>query len=902
MARHGGGYDNYLTPATTHIIASQLADTKAAALLKSGRPAVRPEWCVACVGAGRRVPVGPYLVLGGGEDGRQRRLFGGGGEEGAGLVHGGRGASAVAPAPACHPLPPPPPPATSPSHAAARAAAASARAATPHLGRPLSASTAPGARVSEFYASSRLHFIGSWRARCEALIASLNPPPPPPPPPTGTPRSFIHIDVDAFFAAVAAAKTPSLRGVPLAVCHGDAGRASASASTSEVACASYEARAAGVRAGMFLGRARALCPSLVTVPFDFDAYAGASDALYRALFGAAGGRVVPLSVDEAVVDATGAPDPPSLAADLRAAVLTATGCTASAGVGPNPLLARLAAKAAKPDGLRCVTVADADALLLPLPLADLPGVGWSSRARLEAADLLSVPDARQAGRDTLVRVLGAGAGGALWETVHGRDARPLKSLAAPRRTIGAEVNWGIRLATQTEAVQLIDRIASDVSTRLASARVRARALTLKLKLRRPGAPEPAKYMGHGICDSVSRSVALATATADAGALATAATALLSALAPRAVDLRGAGLVVSKLEPVDGATGASARREGGDVGALLARAAARSPVAAAAGAPVTASPAAGTRPTPPPPARCDDWMSASPSDSSDDEWRARRSGSGGGRAAAPPALPLGVASLSQVDATVFDALPRSVQAELLANLPRSRQQQGAGVRASPAARPALHRPHPPTPPPHLPPASQLDADVLDALPLALKRELEREYGCALGRGADGRAARLPPPPPPRPRRHRPPSQPVLRQARRAHPAWLSPSPGKRTRVGEAAPPPNTPVPAATTTLPDPDFGGEAAAAAVADAAACLTAGGDDNDVTARAHASFSIAADWACAALPHDAEGALRVARALHRAGGGHQGVAEAAAVALTRVQGAAVVALGGLLLLGTVFD
>ena len=662
---------------------------------------------------------------------------------------------------------------------------------------------------------------------------------------------------------------------------------------------------------MFLGRARALCPSLVTVPFDFEAYAAASDALYRALFGAAGGRVVPLSVDEAVVDTTGAPDPSSLAADLRAAVFTATGCTASAGVGPNPLLARLAAKAAKPDGLRCVTSADADSLLLPLPLADLPGVGWSARTRLETAGLLSVPEARRAGRDALVRVLGPGAGGALWDTVHGRDARPLKSLAAPRRTIGAEVNWGIRLATQAEAVQLIDRIAADVSTRLATARVRARALTLKLKLCRPGAPEPTKYMGHGICDSVSRSVALAPATGGARALATAAAALLASLAPRAVDIRGAGLVGSRLEPVDEATGASARREGGDVGALLARAAARSPAAAAAGTPPpSGSPAAThTRPTPPP-ARCDDWMSASTSDSSDDDraWRARRSGSGGAAAAAPPAQPLGVASLSQVDATVFDALPRSVQAELLASLPRSRQ-QGAAVRASPAARPSLHRPHPPTPPPHLPPASQLDADVLDALPLALKRELEREYGCALGRGAaTGAAARPPPPPPPRPRRHRPP-QPVLRQARRAPPAWLSPSPGKRARVEAAAggaAPPITPAPPVTTTLPDPDFGGEAAAAAVIDAAACLAAdvaaGGGDDDVALRAHASFSLAADWACAALPHDAEGALRVARALHRATTGAPGVAEAAAVALARVQGAAVMALGGRLLLGTVFD
>jgi nucleotidyltransferase/DNA polymerase involved in DNA repair len=895
MARHGGGFDNYLARSrVTHIIASQLADTKAAATLRArpdAPPVLRPEWVVDSVSAGRRLPTAPYQLLAG-ADGRQRTLVGGvSGAPAPALARApaARGGSAPGPAAAAGAVwgdtgeltrspPPRPPPQPSPL-AAARAAAAAARAACPPPTPPMTdAGAAPGARVAEFFASSRLAFIGSWRARAEALLATLAPPgPPPPPPPPGAPRGIIHIDMDCFFASVAAAATPALRGHPVAVCHGDR----AAASSSEVACASYEARAAGVRAGMFLGAAKAACPGLVCVPFDFPAYDAASTALYRVLF-ARCPRVMPLSVDEAVLDVTGVADPAALAAELRAAVFAATRCTASAGVGPNMLLARLATKAAKPDGLRVVSAADADALLLALPASALPGVGWSARARLQAAGIATVADVRASGKGGLVRALGAGAGAAVFAAALGRDDRPVLPLGR-RRTIGAEVNWGVRFTKGDQVESFVASLASDLATRLAAAGERAAALTLKLKLKRPGAPEPRKYMGHGICDGASRSARLDAATADAGALAGAAQRLLRALAPAAADVRGAGLVASKL-----ADRGSASKGGGgqaSVAALLRAAAAASPAAAprAKSAVAAASPAAATSPghrsTS---ATIEGWLSASPSDSD---------GSGDGspsrarhRRRRPPDLDA-VTALSQVNADVFDALPREVQADLMRALPPPVAAGGGGAR--PTARRAPPPPPRRAPPgrPSLPPASQLDPDVVDALPLAVRRELEAAYGCALGRG--GRAPRPPPP--------------AGKQRQGALPPWfLSPSPGRKRgrddeRRGAAAEPPAAPLPPPARGAGDPDFGGASVAAAVAELAAC-----------ADPRAAFSVAAAWATTALattPPDAEGALRVARALARVGaGGGREAAAAAAAALDEVQAAALASLGGRLRLSTLFE
>ena len=289
--------------------------------------------------------------------------------------------------------------------------------------------------LATFMKSSRLHFIGAWKERYQELLDSLpepEPPLPPPPPPVGRERVIFHLDMDCFFASVAAAGHPELAGVPLAVCHSAGGTA---ASASEISTCNYEARAFGVRKGMWLRDAHALCPALVTRPYEFERYAAAAESMYRALFSLTP-WVLGLSCDEAVLDVTDAiyspnpetapawllaasvggelspslssssPPPPSssssslslsssgavsrLAQGLRRAVFSATGCACSVGSGPTRILARVALGLAKPN--RCSTGhvhlargAATQRALDALPIRDLPQVGSKTAAKITAA-------------------------------------------------------------------------------------------------------------------------------------------------------------------------------------------------------------------------------------------------------------------------------------------------------------------------------------------------------------------------------------------------------------------------------------------------------------------------------------------------------------------------------------
>lgn len=182
-----------------------------------------------------------------------------------------------------------------------------------------------------------------------------------------TERAIIHLDMDCFFAAVAAVGRPEFHGKPLAVCHSNSAQGSG-----EVSSANYEARAFGVGAGMFIAEAKKRCPGLVVVPYEFDKYQHISEQVYRILMRYTG-CVQPLSCDEAYLDVTGLGDPEDIARRIRSDIVTTTGCTASAGIGPNVLLARLATKKGKPNGQCRVRMHQALEFLGDLPVEELPG-------------------------------------------------------------------------------------------------------------------------------------------------------------------------------------------------------------------------------------------------------------------------------------------------------------------------------------------------------------------------------------------------------------------------------------------------------------------------------------------------------------------------------------------------
>ena len=192
--------------------------------------------------------------------------------------------------------------------------------------------------MQSFFKASRLHFIGTWKARYQEILDSVPPPPPLPPPLAHGGRIVAHVDMDCFFCSVGVKGRPELQGQPVAVCWGDA--TSENAQHAEISSANYAARKFGVRAGMFIGKAKELCPQLITIPYEFDKYTSTAETMYRCLF-AITPHVQGVSVDEAFADITSLVAGENVqnlkevviavANRIRKEILEATGCPASVG-------------------------------------------------------------------------------------------------------------------------------------------------------------------------------------------------------------------------------------------------------------------------------------------------------------------------------------------------------------------------------------------------------------------------------------------------------------------------------------------------------------------------------------------------------------------------------------------
>jgi DNA repair protein REV1 len=213
----------------------------------------------------------------------------------------------------------------------------------------------------------------------------------------------------------------------------------------------YEARKYGIEKGMYLGRAKELCPNLIVLPYDFAGYEEVSEQVGTILQRVAAdydGQVEQVSCDESYVEmffpkGEGRNDPyrraGEVAKSLREEILRTTRCTATVGVGRNKFLAKLATDRVKPNG--CFVVRTHTELLRDLRLKDLHGIGYRMDRKLEAEGLVSVQDVWDLGRSAeseLFRILGPGLGKKVLDFCNGEDDRPVKE--AERKTIGAEVS------------------------------------------------------------------------------------------------------------------------------------------------------------------------------------------------------------------------------------------------------------------------------------------------------------------------------------------------------------------------------------------------------------------------------------------------------------------------------
>ncbi|KAI9639788.1 uncharacterized protein MKK02DRAFT_18867 [Dioszegia hungarica] len=466
-----------------------------------------------------------------------------------------------------------------------------------------------GGFIDGYYQNSRLHHLSTWKTELRVLVAtaqrqseenSLAAPAPTTlshlslstsvlptraAPVVGTGQKYIfHVDFDCFFVSCGLATRPHLCGKPSVVCHSTGGRMEGS--TSEIASASYEARAKGVKNGMSLGRARTLVgEDLLTIPYEFETYKKYSLAFYTVLMGYAD-ELQAVSVDEALIDATSAvaareaapeeadedgaekriPKRPrdaavEIAQKIRDDIRKETGCEVSIGISHNVFLSKLATRRAKPAGVYHLTTAEIPTFLAPLDVEDFPSVGYSIKSKIEekfgttiAGELMEHPKGAFRG------VLGPKTGEMVWGYLRGMDDRKLEP-HKERKSISAEMNYGIRFRNDEQAEICVRDLAAEVAKRMKQVNAKGRLLTLKIMKRHPEAPiEPPKFLGHGWCETFNKSSSVGTkgggSTDDPEILGVEAVKLLRTLGLDPVELRGVGIQMTKLD------GEKAEREAG----------------------------------------------------------------------------------------------------------------------------------------------------------------------------------------------------------------------------------------------------------------------------------------------------------------------------------------------------
>ena len=282
---------------------------------------------------------------------------------------------------------------------------------------------------------------------------------------------ILHADLDSFFASVEQRDDPRLLGRPVIVGAG------------VVLAASYEAKAFGVRTAMGGAQAKRLCPTAVVVPPRMEAYSAASKAVFE-LFEDTTPLVEGMSIDEAFLDVRGleclAGSPVEIAERLRTRVRDEVGLPITVGVARTKFLAKVASAVAKPDGLLVVPPDRELALLYPLPVERLWGVGKVTALKLHDRGLRTVGQVAALDEDALVGMLGRASGRHLHALARNRDPGPVRT-GRRRRSIGSQRALGRRAVSKAEIDSSVIAIVDRVTRRLRKGRRLCRTVVLRLR-------------------------------------------------------------------------------------------------------------------------------------------------------------------------------------------------------------------------------------------------------------------------------------------------------------------------------------------------------------------------------------------------------------------------------------
>ncbi|KAL3816204.1 hypothetical protein ACHAXA_007322 [Cyclostephanos tholiformis] len=561
LHKHGGDLEKYETQRVTHIIAEQLSDAKANIYKnqKKPTPVCRPEWITRSVECGKLLPFAEFLL----ENVRDRFVIGTKSVKSffrpnALLAHEKLEENASSPE-ECSNMRPSDKPKSQHRWQDKHPSEASY-----HIdGQVRTVGNDPNF-LESYFSNSRLSYIGSFKQRLhptkQTACRSQ--------PIAGATKLVLLVDMDCFFASVALRNYPQYRDKPVAVGHSHVGRTipdksvtktHSKNSSSELSTCNYIARKHGVRKGMFLGDAIKLCPELVVLPYDFDGFEDVSGVVVDLLHGYAdqyNGYVEQVSCDECYLEININSNDidigndvfafaNSIAENIRADIFRNTACTASIGVGPNKLLAKLAADTVKPNA--CCVVSDWREFLHSRSLRDIPGIGRKFEAKLRSLGLCTINDIWDLEHDAanvVGEIIGKGNADKIVKFCYGQDDRPVTP--AVRKSIGAECNYGVRFNGPYGVDYMMQGLAKEVQNRMVRAAVRGSKLVLKVMKSKDPTKVPGKFLGHGQCDCLSRSAEVSL-TRDKDVIFLAAIKLYEKLGINDSSIRGIGIMMCSLK-------------------------------------------------------------------------------------------------------------------------------------------------------------------------------------------------------------------------------------------------------------------------------------------------------------------------------------------------------------------
>ncbi|KYN29814.1 DNA repair protein REV1 [Trachymyrmex cornetzi] len=574
MMMHGGIYHHYMHPKiTTHIIASNLPYSKIVLYRKSQNPIpiCKPQWIIDSIAAGKILNFQNYLLYSNSTNLQPQLVYKLNNKDNASLIMHNKqniekpeaSANTVCKETDINNKN------ISKHDVCKDALKQDSNNSCQSSNTKISAqSTRDAEFLSTFYSNSRLHYISTMgtmfkdyvnelRDKSDGIFSGLEHKV------TGKVNHkqkpiIMHIDMDCFFVSVGIRNKPELQSVPIAVTHAKGNKFSANydgkeefGSMSEVASCSYAARKAGVKNGMFLGEALKLCPNLKTIQYDFEGYKEVSYTLYDTVASYTL-DIEAVSCDEMYVDCTkileaSGLSPLEFATIIRNEIKQKTDCPVSTGFGNNKLQARLATRKAKPDNQFYLNDKNTETYIQTFNIRDLSGVGGTTTYKLHKMNVHICEDLQKISLRVLQKEFGKKLGEQLYKMCRGLDDTKL-NLEYVRKSVSAEVNYGIRFQNNGDAIDFLSELSVEVCNRLTAARAKGRCITLKLMIRAEEAPkETAKFMGHGLCNYITKSKNLIAAVDDISIIKKEVISIWNQLDLIPEDMRGIGIQISRLE-------------------------------------------------------------------------------------------------------------------------------------------------------------------------------------------------------------------------------------------------------------------------------------------------------------------------------------------------------------------